>query len=145
MDEFCDITRTNPCYDGQDANKSADVYGTAIGMVAMFHLAEWIRQTIVLTTALVNVNLMPLYYFFSINVIYGYIALIYGIITRFTGDGVACSAWGVQYERGRFLALQPICLFIYIFTSWSHIVYFKIRGVEWCHEVYLEEEEEEED
>ena len=95
VDEFCDITRTYPCYNGQDPTKTADVYNTAIGMVAMFHLAEWIRQTILLTTALVNVNLMPIYYLFSINVVYGYIALIYGIITRFTGDGIACSAWGV--------------------------------------------------
>jgi hypothetical protein len=54
----------------------------------MFHLAEWIRQTVLLTTALVNVNLMPLFYLLSLNVIFGYIALIYGIITRFTGDGI---------------------------------------------------------
>jgi len=63
-------------------------------MVAMFHLCEWIRQTLILTTALVNVNLMHLYYFFSINVLFGFFALIYGIIIRFTGDGVACSAVG---------------------------------------------------
>ena len=48
---------------------------------------------------------MPLFFAFSLNVIYGYIALIYAIITRFTGDGVACSAEGVQFERGRYLAL----------------------------------------
>jgi hypothetical protein len=92
VDKFCDISRTYPCFPGQDPTKTASVYNPAIGMVAMFHLAEWIRQTIILTTALVNVNLMPLYYFMSINVVFGYIALIYGIITRFSGDGVACSA-----------------------------------------------------
>ena len=111
----------------------------------MFHLCEWIRQTILLTTALVNVNLMPLYYLFSINTIYGFFALIFGIVVRFTGDGPICSTVGIQMERARYLELQCICLFIYIFTCWSHVLYFKIRGVEWCHEVYLEEEEEEED
>jgi hypothetical protein len=72
-----------------------NVYNNAIGMVAMFHLAEWVRQTVLLTTALVNVNLMPLFHFLSLNVIYGYIAMIYAIITRFSGDGIACSAENV--------------------------------------------------
>ena len=71
--------------------------------------------------------------------------MIYGIVTRFSGNGVQCSTPGIQFERGRYLALQPICLFIYIFTSWSQILYLKIRGVEWCHEVYLEEVEEDDD
>jgi hypothetical protein len=61
----------------------------------MFHLCEWIRQTILLTTALVNVNLMPVYYLFSINTIYGFFAMTYGIVIRFTGDGPVCSKVGV--------------------------------------------------
>ena len=89
VDEFCDITRSYPCYDGHI--KPPEAYNNAIGIVAMFHLTEWIRQTILLTTALVNVNLMPLYYMFSINVIYGFFAMTYGIIIRFTGDGPVCS------------------------------------------------------
>jgi hypothetical protein len=48
-------------------------------------------------------------------------------------------------ERARYLELQCICIFIYIFTCWSHVLFLRIRGPEWCHEVYLEEEEEEED
>ena len=71
-----------------------EVYNAALGIVSMFHLIEWIRQTILLTTALVNVNLMPLYYLFSINTIYGFFALIYGIVVRFTGDGSKCSNEG---------------------------------------------------
>ena len=72
-----------------------EVFNNAIGVVSMFHLAEWIRQTILLTTALVNVNLMPLYYIFSINTIYGFFAMIYAIVIRFTGDGPICSNEGV--------------------------------------------------
>jgi hypothetical protein len=34
---------------------------------------------------------------------------------------------------------------LYIFTSFHHVLYFKIRGKEWCHEVYNEEEDDDEE
>jgi len=46
-------------------------------------MVEWLRQTVFLTTALVNVNLMPLYYLLSINVPFGFIAMFIGIGVRF--------------------------------------------------------------
>lgn len=72
---------------GHDAS---GVYDTAIGLVTIFHMIEWLRQTVFLTTALVNVNLMPLYYLLSLNVPFGFIAMLIGIATRYGGDGASC-------------------------------------------------------
>ena len=60
---------------------------TAIALVTVFHMIEWLRQTVFLTTALVNVNLMPLYYFLSINVPFGFVAMLIGIAVSLGNDG----------------------------------------------------------
>ena len=89
VDNFCDYTRNNACGDksGDDASAILD---TAIALVTVFHMIEWLRQTVFLTTALVNVNLMPLYYFLSINVPFGFIAMLIGVATGFSSAGGEC-------------------------------------------------------
>jgi hypothetical protein len=54
-------------------------------------MIEWLRQTVFLTTALVNVNLMPVYYMLSLNVPYGFIAMIIGIAMRYSENGNGCA------------------------------------------------------
>ena len=44
-----------------------------------------------MTTALVNVNLVPLYYILSINVPFGFIAMIIGLAVRFGSNGASCA------------------------------------------------------
>lgn len=60
-------------------------------LVTVFHMIEWLRQTVFLTTALVNVNLMPMYYALSLNVPFGFIAMIIGIGIRFGSSGGDCA------------------------------------------------------
>jgi len=121
VDQYCDITRTHVCgeegknlyeqfklsegmtaeqiaaLDGfpdapQDAaDASSKVFDGAIAVVTVFHMIEWLRQTVFLTSALVNVNLMPLYYALSINVPFGFIAMIIGIAVRSSADGKDCA------------------------------------------------------
>jgi len=47
--------------------------------------------------------------------------------------------------RANFLGLQVICIIVYILTCFAHIVLFKVKGIEWLHEQYLAEDEEEEE
>lgn len=56
-----------------------------------------------LTTALVNVNLVPVFYAASINVPFGFIAMLVGIITVFSADGADCNQDGKQLERAQYL------------------------------------------
>lgn len=108
-------------------------------------MIEWLRQTVFLTAALVNVNLIPLFYVLSVNVPFGFIAMLVAIAARFSEDGKDCAIEGAQMERGRYLALQIMCIFLYIPMMWLHILYFKIKGVEWLHETTMAAQEEDED
>lgn len=119
VDNFCDTTRNNICIAGKTKDESSAIYDIGIGLVAIFHMIEWLRQTVFLTTALVNVNLMPLYYFLSINVPFGFVAMIIGLGVRFSADGVECdeAEFGSgldQRSRGAYLRDQIFALFLYI-------------------------------
>lgn len=85
------------------ADASSSVYDTAIALCAIFHMVEWLRQTVFLTSALVNVNLVPLFYAMSINIPFGFVAMLVGIAARFGADGKDCAMEGAQLERGRYL------------------------------------------
>jgi hypothetical protein len=96
-------------------------------------MIEWLRQTVFLTSALVNVNLVPLFYVLSINIPFGYIVMLVGIAARFSEDGKDCAMEGAQMERGRYLSLQILCIFLYIPMMFAHIILFKLKGVKWLH------------
>jgi hypothetical protein len=121
------------------------VFDSAIAIVTAFHMIEWLRQTVFITSTLVNVNLVPLFYVLSLNIPFGFIAMIVGIAARFTDDGNDCAKEGAQLERGRYLALQILCIFLYIPMMFAHIIFFKIKGVKWLHEQFQAKSKEEED
>ena len=148
VDNYCDITRLNQCTADSigDGEKASGVYDLAIGLVAIFHMIEWLRQTVFLTTALVNVNLMPLYYILSINVPFGFIAMLIGIGVRFGTAGKECAEGDiVQQERSEYLRDQIFALILYIFMCFGHIIFFYVKGVAWCHEQFLAEDDDEDD
>lgn len=131
VDKFTDITRTYQCGEATNADDASAVFDTAIALASIFHMIEWIRQAVFLTAALVGVNLIPIYYVLSINVPFGFIAMLTAIITRYSGDGDACAVEGLQAERANFLSLQIICLILYMPMCFAHILLFKIKGVKW--------------
>jgi len=91
-------------------------------------MIEWLRQTVFLTSALVNVNLIPLFYALSINIPFGFIAMLVGIAARFGADGKDCAEDPAQVERARYLSLQILCIFLYIPTMFAHVIFFKVKG-----------------
>ena len=139
VNAYADYTRMNLCgtivKEGLEAkNEASAILDTAIALSTIFHMIDWIRWTLLITSALVGVNLLSLFYFLSvINLPFGIITCAIAIITRFSDDGADCAMAGKQEMRSLFLALQVVCLIVYIPTCFAHIVYFKLRGVEWCH------------
>lgn len=128
----------------QAKQEASEVFDTAIALVTIFHMIDWIRWTLLLTSALVSVNLLSLFYILTvINLPFGTIACFIAIATRFSEEGNQCAAEGKQSTRAFYLGLQVVCLVVYILTFLAHIVYFKIRGVEWCHEQYTFKGEDE--
>ena len=55
-------------------------------MVLLFHIIEWIRQTVLLTTILVGVKWLPVYYGLTINILVFLIAIIMGLAAGFGSD-----------------------------------------------------------
>ena len=43
VDAFTDISRFNKCGDATNADESSAIFDTALGLVAVFHMIEWIR------------------------------------------------------------------------------------------------------
>lgn len=136
----------SPGYAPQDVmDASSKVYDTAIALVSIFHMIEWLRQTVFLTSALVNVNLVPLFYALSINIPFGFIAMLVAIAARFSADGKDCAVENSQLERGRYLSLQVLCIFLYIPMMFLHVIYFKVKGVKWLNKITKEARADDED
>ena len=65
-------------------------------------MIEWIRWTILGTAALVDANLIPVFYILHLNIIFGFFAMLIAIIGGAQADS-NCST--VQPERARYLTL----------------------------------------
>jgi len=118
------------------------VFDVAIALAIVYHMIEWIRWTLLLTTALVEANLLKLFNVLQVNIPFGVIACFVAIITRYGAEGELCSIEGVQSERAFYCGLQVICLILMIPFSFAHIVFMKIKGVQWCHEEWVKEEDD---
>jgi len=114
-------------------------------LMIVFHIIEWIRWTLYLTSCLVSFNLMPLFYLFQINIPFGFIVSIVALAARYSEDGNSCAEEGLQANRAFYLSLQVICLVLLIPISFAHFLFFKFKGVDWLHEQWLSEGEEEEE
>ena len=80
-----------------------------------------------------------------VNGIYGVIAMIIAILARYSGDGSLCAEVGKQETRALYLTLQIMCLILSPLFSFAHVLYMMARGNEWCHAVFLEKDDEEDD
>ncbi len=91
VDKFCQVSRFNLCGTATNDAEASAIYDTGLILICIFHLTEWIRQTAILTTALVNANFIPFYYLLSFNVPFGFFATSYAIANRYTANGIACA------------------------------------------------------
>jgi apolipoprotein N-acyltransferase len=153
VDMYTDISRKRACTaDGTWSEDNTATYQTAIGLVIAFHVIEWLRLLVILSICWIGSDLTILYYGLSLNVVYGFVAMLVAIIMRYSGTGAECVGEGKQNERGLYLSLQILCIILYIFTCLHLQLIMSIKGADWCHEVVNEpepdsdeEDEEEED
>lgn len=137
VDQFADYKREWMCGGATDAITADALFSTPIALVCIYHMIEWIKWTIFLTSTLVGVNLMIVFVFLDvIGVLYGIAATIIAFSAGF-GAAEDCYKPEGQASRVLYLQLQIIsffCLFIFGSLPWS---IFKIRGIEWTHGKYL--------
>jgi len=145
VNNYCDITRTiNTNKSGlmclktlakiptttADISKISSVYDFPILIVTIYHMIEWIRWTILGTAALVDANLIPVFYVLHLNIFFGFFAMLIAIIG---GSTAPSNCTDVQPERARYLSLQIVCLVMWIPTSFCPYIYMKMKGENWVH------------
>jgi len=102
VNNYTDITRHNLCgtLKSQFASSptsaaalaaASAVYDGPILLVTYWHMIEWIRWTVILTVALVDVNLIPVFYFLSLVIPYGFIVSVIVVAMRYGGNLAACA------------------------------------------------------
>ena len=99
---------------------AAAVYDTALLLLAIYHLIEWIKTTLVLTVVFVGLNLMWFYYILSLNTLFGIVAIIVTMVARFSEDGQQCAE--VQTYRADWLVVEIIIFWFLFFCYPGPIV-----------------------
>ena len=94
---YSDASRLGACIRESDGAKltgeeASSVLDMAIYLGGVFHIAEWIRSTILLVIILVGVNLMQVWYVTAITALYGIAAFFYIMVVVASDDGKACAA-----------------------------------------------------
>ena len=102
---------------GTDPDAQSAVYDTSLRMLASYHIIEWFRMTIFLVTLLLGQNFMPIWYFLSLNTLFGIAAYIHTHVTIFSGYGKACA------DQQPFRSYMLICEVIVFWTTF-HIMSF---------------------
>ena len=73
-------------------DKTSAVFDTPILLCTIYHMIEWIKWAVLLTTVLVDANMIKLFYFLHLNVVFGFFAMIIGIINGFSADSECVKA-----------------------------------------------------
>ena len=118
------------------------VYDTAILLFFIYHAIEWVRYTIFLTSILLGVNLVGVFYLLGLNSLFGIVVFIVGILARFGGDGADCAS--VQETRGTFLLVAIIIFVVKIWFTFCPTMFFKFISIQTMEAALVDEEEEEE-
>ena len=127
MNQFVHYTRFIGCGTavGEGKFKEASaLFDTPLFIVLVFHIIEWVRQTILITVILVGVKWIPAYFILTINLPFGIIACLYGAISGLTA---AADCKTAQPGRVAFLSLQILTFFLYLFWFFLPAVVFKIN------------------
>ena len=120
---------------------NAAVYDMALRLLGAYHIIEWVRMTIFLVTLLLGQNFMPIWYFTSLNTLYGIAVYIYVHVTRFSGNGKECAE--EQEFRSHMLVSEVI-----VFWTTFHIlsvphIFFAFMSNDNLDKALVEEDEEE--
>lgn len=86
VDVYASYERHVPCAGETNNDKLEGVYDTWILLCIIFHMVEWIRQTIFATSALVGVNLVAVFYALWVMVPFGIIVMFVGAIVAVSSD-----------------------------------------------------------
>lgn len=95
VDQFADYRREWLCGGATTAEEADALFAVPIALTCIYHMIEWIKWTIFLTSTLVGVNLMIVFVFLDIvGVLYGFAATIIAFATGFGADATCTQPGG---------------------------------------------------
>ncbi len=95
--------------------QATNAFDTALYLLAVYHIIEWLRTTVLLLISCTGANLTILYYGTMLNVIFGWVAYIWCYAVYFSESGKACSK--SQEFRGKFLLIEVILFWLLFLPS----------------------------
>lgn len=123
MDKYVHYSRFTGCKDTTSFKDASAVFDTALLLVLIFHIIEWVRQTVLITTILVGVPWLPLYFLLSLNVPFGLIVMIFCMAVGFGADETCITN---QPGRAMFCQLQIVTFFLYLIWNQHPMLMFKL-------------------
>lgn len=113
---YSDVDRLTPCATtGTLANpeEASKVFDTPLLILAIWHIIEWIRTTVLLTVVCIGVNWTIFWYVTMPNSIFGLVAYAIVHMVYFSDDGKACKE--VQTNRALWLLAEIIGFWVVFF------------------------------
>jgi len=114
---YSDRDRLLPCATtGTLANpeEASKVFDLPLLMLAIWHMIEWIRTTILLTVVCIGVNWSIAWYVTMPNTLFGIVVYAMVHMSYFSDDGKACA--DVQTSRATWLLVEIIAFWVLFFV-----------------------------
>jgi hypothetical protein len=121
---------------------SANVFDGVLLLLAIYHIIEWLKTTLLLTVACVGLNLMHVYYFLGLNTLFGIFVIFYTMIVLFSEEGSDCAK--TQYYRGLWIEAEIVGFWALFFLYPGPILALRGCSKE-AHEEILNKESDDED
>lgn len=115
---YSDADRLIPCtYTGELSRpeNATKVYDMPILLLGIFHLISWLRVTLLLVIALLNVNLMIFWYITIPNTIFGIATYVMTFMTYYGESGETCME--VQPQRAQYLFVEICACWFFILVN----------------------------
>ena len=136
-------TLTSGVHELSDPERSSEVYDVPLVLLAVYHIIEWIRTTVLLTVILIGVNWGIFWYITTINTLYGLIVYAFAHMAYFDEYGELCA--DIQDNRANWLLGEIIAFWVtFFFFAFPFTVLF-CRGKAKCDETLKEAYEKSED
>ena len=111
-----------------DSDRSSEVFDVPLLLIAIFHIVEWIRTTVLLTVILIGVNWVIFWYATTINTLFGLIVYAFAHMAYFDEYGELCAK--AQPDRASWLLAEIIAFWVsFFFFAFPFMILF-CRGKE---------------
>lgn len=145
---YGDIARGTPCNTSNLATseEASKVYDLPLLLMAIFHMIEWIRTTVLLTVVCIGVNWVIFWYVTIPNTLFGLITYAFVHMAYFDQDGQDCKEH--QPDRAAWMLAEIIFFWVTFFLFAFPFIWTLIMGKQRADETlqkHYEDQAEEDD